>query len=106
MGGVDIVCRAKSGSEALRAISDLRPDCVILDISMPGGTGLDVLGCMERGGESPMVIVLTNYSYSQYRKRCLQIGARFFFDKSTEIEKVVQVLRDVICDSSEKKGLA
>jgi len=36
--------------------------------------------------------MLTNYSYPQYRKRCIDAGATFFFDKSTELGKVSEVL--------------
>ena len=73
---------------------------VILDIRMPGGSGIDVLDGMKRDRVTPTVIVLTNYDYPQYRKKCLQSGASFFFDKSAEFEKVAQVLRGLISDSS------
>jgi DNA-binding NarL/FixJ family response regulator len=43
----------------------------------------------------PIVIVLSNYSSRQYRRKCLQSGARFFFDKSAEFHKVAEVLRSL-----------
>jgi DNA-binding response OmpR family regulator len=60
----------------------------VLDIQMPRGTGLDVLKNIKHGGEGPMVVVLTNFPYPQYRKRALEFGADFFFDKTTEFEKL------------------
>ncbi len=60
---------------------------------MPEGSGIDVLESIKREKVAPITIVVTNYNFSQYRKRCLQLGARFFFDKSAEFAKVREVLR-------------
>ncbi len=92
LGGIEIVRRVRNVPEAAEAIRDLRPDVVILDISMPGGSGIDVLAGMKRNRQTSTVIVLTNYSYPQYRKKCLQLGARYFFDK-VELERVAEVLQ-------------
>jgi DNA-binding NarL/FixJ family response regulator len=99
LGEIEIICRARNVPEATEAVRDLKPDVVILDIGMPGGSGIDVLESMKRNRERSMVIVLTNYSYPQYRKKCLQLGASFFFDKA-ELQEVAEVLRGFICDSS------
>jgi DNA-binding NarL/FixJ family response regulator len=100
VNGIEVVRRARNVPEAVEAVRNLRPDLVILDIGMPGGSGFDVLEGMKRAHETAIVIVLTNYSYSHYRKKCLQLGARFFFDK-TELEHVADVLRELVCDSSQ-----
>jgi hypothetical protein len=42
-----------------------------------------------------MVIMLTNYPYPQYRKKCLGLGADYFFDKSTEFEKVTELFKQL-----------
>jgi len=100
LDGIEIVGHAETVAEAAEGVRNLRPDVVILDIRMPGGSGIDVLDGMKRDRVTPTVIVLTNYDYPQYRKKCLQSGASFFFDKSAEFEKVAQVLRGLISDSS------
>jgi len=92
---IEIVGQARTVQEASKAVRELRPDVVILDIRMPGGSGIDVLEGMKRELLSPVVIVLTNYAYSQYRKKCFETGARFFLDKSGEFEKVSEVLRSL-----------
>jgi DNA-binding NarL/FixJ family response regulator len=51
----------------------------------------------------PTVIVLTNHPNEQYRKRCAELGATYFFDKSTESEKVTEVLRDLSREPEEKR---
>ena len=88
--GVDAVYEAEDGIEATDFIQRLKPDVVILDIRMPKRNGIKVLESIEKGGWYPVVIVLT--SYPEYRKKCIEAGAHFFFDKSTEFHKVVEVL--------------
>ena len=91
--GVEIIGHAQNVSESLAAIKKLNPDIVILDIRMPGGSGIDVLQAIKQDKKAPMVIMLTNYPYPQYRKKCLGLGADYFFDKSTEFEKVTELFK-------------
>lgn len=90
---IEIIGHAQNVSEALSAIKKLNPDVVILDIRIPGGSGMDVLEDIKKEKEAPMVIILTNYPYPQYRKKCLGLGADYFFDKSTEFEKVTELFK-------------
>lgn len=92
MRGIEIVGEAGTVEEATRAACNLKPDVMILDLAMPGGSGIDVLENLKRDRVTPIVIVFTNYSYVQYREKCRQLGARFFFDKSAEFDKVGEVL--------------
>jgi len=78
--------------QAIEHIRQQGPDVVILDIKMPGGNGIDVLNEIEKNDQVPVVIMLTNYPYPQYKKKCMDAGADFFFDKSREFEKVIEVL--------------
>jgi DNA-binding NarL/FixJ family response regulator len=93
--GVEIMGYAQDVPGALTSIKTLQPDVVILDIRMPGGSGVDVLQDIKKDNKTPMVIVLTNYPYPQYRKKCMDLGADFFFDKSTEFEKVTAVFKEL-----------
>ncbi|MFQ5708746.1 MAG: response regulator transcription factor [bacterium] len=90
---VEVVGQAQSGLEAIESIRKLKPEVVILDIRMPSGTGIDVLQNIKNNGCSPIVIVLTNYPFPQYRRKCLDAGADFFFDKSIEFLKITEVLK-------------
>jgi DNA-binding NarL/FixJ family response regulator len=93
--GVEIMGYAQDVPEALTSIKALKPDVVILDIRMPGGSGVDVLQDIKKEEKTPMVIVLTNYPYPQYRKKCMELGADFFFDKSAEFEKVTAIFKQL-----------
>jgi len=90
---VEIVGETGGALEAIDSIRRLKPTAVVLDISMPGGGGMSVLETIKKDDGAPMVIMLTNFSNEPYRRRCLQLGADYFFDKSSEFEKVIQVLR-------------
>ncbi len=96
ISGVEIVGRARTGAEALQALRDLHPEVVILDIRMPDGTGLDVLEGIRNEKLAAITIVLTNFAFPQYRRKCLQLGARFFFDKSAEFAEVTEALSGLI----------
>ena len=89
---IDMIGQAENVPEAIEKISEFNPDLVILDIRMPGGNGIDVLKKIEKRNRLPVVIMLTNYPSSQYRKKCIGSGADFFLDKSNEFEKVVEIV--------------
>lgn len=93
--GLEVVGHVGSVADAARAIRDLKPDVVILEIAMPDGSGIDVLDGLKSEGVNPVIIVLTSFSYPPYRKRCQKLGVRFFFDKSTEFDKVAEALGDL-----------
>jgi len=93
--GVKIVGEAEDSTGAIEAIEKLRPDVVILDIRMPGGDGILALDTLKKSKNPPKVIVFTNYPYLQYRKRCLDAGADFFFYKATEFEILIDLLKNL-----------
>ncbi|MCB0223874.1 MAG: response regulator transcription factor [Anaerolineae bacterium] len=95
LAGIEIVGQAETVAEAVTAIQKLHPDVVILDIRMPGGSGIDVLKRVKQGEVTPMVIILTNYPYPGYRQKCLQAGADFFLDKSTEFDQIPKLFEQL-----------
>ncbi len=95
-----IVGQAKDSVEAIEAIRKLKPDVLILGIPIPGGNGIRLVKNIKMDKLAPMVIILTHYPYRQYRRRYMDAGADFFFDKSTEFEKIIDVLKKLIQDSS------
>lgn len=105
---VEIVGEADIAFEAIHSIRRLRPRVVVLDISMPGGSGMYVLETLKREKPSPVIIMLTNFATSDYRKRCLQLGADFFFDKSSEFDQLPDVLQRIpdLLDADENRTAA
>jgi DNA-binding NarL/FixJ family response regulator len=90
--GLHIVGEAANATEALNAVERLAPDAVVLDIRMPGASGMEVLERIKGNHPETMVIMLTNYDFDDYRRRCLASGADYFFNKAREFEQVVEVL--------------
>jgi DNA-binding NarL/FixJ family response regulator len=95
LAGIEIVGQAENVADAIRSIENLQPDVVILDILMPGGSGIDVLRHIKQNGVGPMVIILTNYPFPGYRQKCLQAGADFFLDKSIEFDQIPTLVKQL-----------
>ncbi len=93
MDGVEVVGETGDAREAVAAISQLAPDAVLLDIHLVGGSGIDVLQAVKKQQAAPVVIVLTNYPYPQYKEKCIQSGADYFFVKSTQFDQVIPALQ-------------
>ena len=91
--GVEICGEAQNGVSAIQDIRDLHPDLVVLDIRMPMINGLDVLKTLVDSPEKPVVIILTQYPYPQYREKCKELGADHFLEKSSDIDKVFSIVQ-------------
>ena len=100
--GIEVVGQAEDAIEARELAEKLRPDVAILDLRMPNGSGADVLRDIKKLNPAPKVIMLTNYPHPENRKKCIDGGADYFFDKSTEFQNVVSVLRDMLRDPAEQ----
>jgi DNA-binding NarL/FixJ family response regulator len=74
--------------EALGLISKEKPDIVLLDMNMPGKSGIEVLHYIKEEGWDCKVIMVTNHSNESYRKFCLDAGADHFLDKSRDFGKI------------------
>jgi DNA-binding NarL/FixJ family response regulator len=101
LAGIDVVGQAENVAEAISAIRNFQPDVVILDILMPGGSGIDVLENIKQDGAGPMVIILTNYPYPVFQEKCLQAGADFFLDKSSEFDQIPELFERFKADKSQ-----
>jgi DNA-binding NarL/FixJ family response regulator len=95
IGGVDVVGDAGTPADAIAGILRTRPEYVLLDYQLIEGTGLDVLRAVHPQAPDIVFIVLTNHSNPQYRRACLDAGARYFFDKSTEFRQIRHVFSQI-----------
>ncbi len=101
--GVEIVAEAENSHEAMKYIEKLKPDVLILDIRMPNGNGIEVLKSIKQKKLSLIKIILTNYPLQQYKVKCFELGADYFFDKANEFEALKEVVEDLV--NSEKGGV-
>jgi DNA-binding NarL/FixJ family response regulator len=91
--GATLVGQATNAADATQGILTLRPQIVVLDLSLAGGSsGFDVLRNVH--GVAPEIdfYMLSNFSADPYRQLAEKLGARDFFDKTREFDRV----RDVI----------
>jgi DNA-binding NarL/FixJ family response regulator len=96
---IEIVGQAMNAADAVKSIVKIKPDVVTLDIRLNDGkSGIDVLEQIRAEIPSSIIIMLTNYSYPEYRERCQALGADYFFDKVIEIQKVNDTFKQLIKD--------
>ena len=86
--GVRTVGSAASADEAIREVLTLHPDAVLCDISLAQGTGFDVLRALHAQAPEVDVYMLSNFATEPYRRLAARLGARGFFDKTTELERM------------------
>ena len=75
---------ANDYNEAVRLIAKEKPGIVLLDMNMPGKSGIEVLRYIKEEGWDCKVIMVTNHSNESYRKLCGDAGADYLLDKSRE----------------------
>lgn len=95
MDGVSRVEDASGPVEARRLLASAARDLVVLDVHMPGGSGIDLLRDIRRGIDRPVVVVLTNYPASPYRRASLDAGADHFLDKSRDFERLADIVAEL-----------
>lgn len=88
--------------EAMKEIRALHPETLILDIQLPGRSGIEILRQIRKAGINTHVIILTNFAYPQYREECLEAGAEFFLSKSKDFDLLPSILNSL--DPAEVEG--
>jgi DNA-binding NarL/FixJ family response regulator len=83
--GAEPCGHAATAAQAIAGVQAAQPDAVVLDIQLESGTGFDVLRAI---GKTTAFYVLTNFANEAYRRKAESLGARGFFDKSTEVDKL------------------
>lgn len=93
--GLSVVAEADDTVEALRLINYINAAIYVLDIRMPGGGGMLVLEHLKALPNPPVVIIFTSFANERYRKSYAKAGADFFYDKSTDMEALIQTLYEL-----------
>jgi DNA-binding NarL/FixJ family response regulator len=93
---VEIVGSFENGTETLQALRSLKPDLAIVDLKMPGLSGLDVLTGIRKENSTLKFIILTFFSSGYYRQLAIQAGVDYFFSKVDDFEKVEVVINEML----------
>lgn len=97
---VEIVGVFNNGTETLKALQTLNPDLAIVDIKMPGMSGLEVLKRTRNEGNLLRFIILTFHATDDYRQLAMEEGADYFFSKVDDFEKVEEVIKEMVNENS------
>jgi DNA-binding NarL/FixJ family response regulator len=105
---VQVVGRALSGIDALAQAAQLHPDLVLMDLSMPGMSGLEATRRIKTQSDAPpKVVVLTMYDFPPYRTACAAAGADGFVSKAelgTRLIQQIHALFGSVAARAEKEG--
>ncbi len=83
-------------SDAYINIIEKNPEVIILDIQMKEESGFELLEFLRDKHPEIQVMMFTNLSYMPYRKKSMELGAKYFLDKSTEFEKIPEILTTIL----------
>jgi DNA-binding NarL/FixJ family response regulator len=89
----EVVAEAQDGAEAVRLTLELRPDLVVLDVSMPRMTGLQAAGELGRRAPAVRMLMLSMHDHEQYFFEALRAGASGYVLKSTVDRDLVEACR-------------
>lgn len=90
------ILEAADAFEAERVILQSNPDILLLDISMPGKNGLELLKDLNDLNFSSIVIVFSNFASDQYKLRAKELGADFFVCKHESFEELPHILEGIL----------
>jgi len=94
--GLAVCGEARSVEEAGASLDELAPDLVVVDISLPGASGLELVkGIKERWPELP-ALVLSMHDEALFASRALRAGARGYVNKQEPVEEMVAAVRTVL----------
>jgi DNA-binding NarL/FixJ family response regulator len=93
--GIDVVGQAADGVAAIRAVVEHKPDVLLLDLSLPLLSGLDVLRELRRRQLDTAVLVLSMHAAGETAHEALRLGARGYLQKGSAAESVIEGVRAV-----------
>ena len=92
---ISVIEEAKNGDEALAMISKEDFDLILLDISLPDISGLEVLQSIKRKHPLQKVLMLSMYTQEHYALRTLKMGASGYLTKDTASEELIEAVRKI-----------
>jgi two-component system invasion response regulator UvrY len=92
---IEVVGEAADYGELRALLRDKRCDVLVLDINLPGRSGLDVLHVLKEEGNPVKVLVVSMYPEDQYAMRALKAGASGYLNKGSDAAQIVAAVRTV-----------
>ncbi len=95
LNGVQVVAEVGDGLEAVKLVSSIRPDIVLMDIAMPGLNGLEATARIRRENPSTRVILLSMFGSEDYLRQALDAGASGYLLKGADLEELDKAIHSV-----------
>ena len=95
-GDIEVAGQAGDGVTALSLLRELQPDIALLDIDMPGLSGLDVLKTCAAEQLPTQIMILTTYGRPGYIREAIDAGARGFMIKDRPVPELAEAIRRVV----------
>lgn len=90
---IEVFAEASNGVEALQMARELKPDLIILDISMPQLDGMEVIRRLSVFGVKSKILVFTSLSSESYALRCMQAGVAGFVSKNDDMQNFSKAIK-------------
>ncbi|MFN7946290.1 MAG: response regulator transcription factor [Blastocatellia bacterium] len=97
-GGFEIVGQASSGNEAVESTLILRPDLVLMDVSMPGLSGLEATSIIKEQAAAPRVIIVTLNDDGLLASQSRQVKADGFISKASVALELIPLIRQLFAE--------
>jgi DNA-binding NarL/FixJ family response regulator len=97
---IRVIAEAGDGSQAVQMIPEAKPDVVLLDLRMPGLSGIDVLNTLSQSNQLPATIILTTFDDDQLVLAGLKAGARGYLLKDVSLDQLVDAVKTVAAGGS------
>src|SRR5512140_508585 len=94
-GDIEVVAEAADGREAIDKVHQTKPDVAVIDISMPGLDGLEVISQLRQYYPKLPILILTMHEEEQYVVRAIGAGANGYMTKRSAPEQLVNAIRKV-----------
>jgi DNA-binding NarL/FixJ family response regulator len=93
---LEVCCEAADMAEALRLIDNSSPDLAIIDLSLAGGSGLDLIERIKSRNPDILMLVASMHDETLYAERVLAAGARGYINKQEAQENIIRAIRQVL----------
>jgi two-component system invasion response regulator UvrY len=92
---IEVVGEAESGEEAVKRFVELKPDVLVMDLSMPGMGGLEAVTRVLAKDDHARILILSAHEDTIHPKRVLKAGAAGYLSKRSAAEELIQAIRQV-----------